>query len=359
MTRCHSRLRVFLCVLLLAATCLAASARNLDGTLGLIMRPISTVPTIVKAGEAFDLAIRADQPVQDMRVLMYLGPQMTPLLSHTREQPPLEPKDGVVTVQVTVPNTVQPALYNLYVRADPPRRGDTAERAVKVISQWPDTYSFAHVTDVHIGRQDPPFRDQVFKRTASEINRLGVDFVLLTGDLTDQGTPEQYRLFLQLLDNFDVPTYTTPGNHDRGENAGFDKPNPIYERYCGPANYTFDFGRHRYVSLDTRWEDEFLVFPTYRAWLEAQLQRSNPALGVAFSHRISDAELPFYEEQLPAHNYKMYVYGHTHDDVIDWVGARRLMLVNTSQELMSTYNVLRISADDVVQIRHFHRPSAE
>ena len=352
-------LRVFCSVALVAIACLAASARNLDATLGLIMRPISTVPTIVKAGDSFEVTIRADQPVEELRAVMYRGPEMIPVLTHTREQPPLEPKDGLVTVRVTAPGTTQPALYNLYVRADPGRRDDTAERAVKVVAEWPDTYSFAHVTDVHIGRQDPPFRDQVFRRTASEINRLGVDFVLITGDLTDQGTPEQYRTFLQLLDHFDAPTFVTPGNHDRGANAEFGAPDSIYERYCGPANYAFDFGRHRYLSLDTRWGDEFLVYPTYRAWLEAQLQRPDPALGVVFSHRISDAEYPFYEEQLPDHNYGMYVYGHTHDDVIDWIGPRRLLLVNTSQELMSTYSVLRIAGDQVATLRHYHRPSSD
>jgi len=359
MRRYLPRLGLALLVLLAPMMSLAASARNLDGTLGLIMRPVSTVPTIVKAGDAFELTIRADQPIQEMRVLMYRGPEVTPVLTHTREQPALEPKDGAVTVRVTAPATMQPALYNLYLRADPGRRSDTAERAVKVVGEWPDTYSFAHVTDVHIGREDPPLRDQVFRRTASEINRLGVDFVLITGDLTDQGTPEQYRTFLQLLDHFDAPTFVTPGNHDRGENAQFGGADNIYERYCGPANYAFDFGRHRYLSLDTRWQDEFLVFPAYHAWLEAQLQRPDPALGCVFSHRIADAEYPYYEEQLPAHNYRAYVYGHTHDDVIDWIGPRRLMLINTSEEMRSTYSVVTAANDQVVSIRHYHRPSSD
>ena len=359
MTRCLARSRLSFCVLILVVACCAVSARNLDGTLGLIARPISTVPTIVKAGDAFEVTIRADQPVEEMRVVLYRGPDQTIIFTQTQQQSPLAPKDGVVAVMATVPATVQPGLYNLLVAARPQRKFDTAERAVKVVAAWPDTYSIAHVTDVHIGRQDPPFRDQVFLRTASEINRLGLDFVLITGDLTDQGTPEQYRLFLQLLDHFEVPTFVTPGNHDRGPDAAFGKPDPIYERYCGPANYAFDFGGHRYLGLDTRWSDEFLVYPAYRAWLEAQLQRPDPALGVAFSHRISDAEYPVYEQQLPAHHYRMYMYGHTHDDAIDWIGPHRLLLVNTSQEVMSTYDVLRIAADQVVQIRHFHRPSAE
>ncbi len=352
-------LRIVCCALVVAVAALGASARNLDGTLGLIMRPISTAPTIVKSGDSFEVTIRADAPVQALRVAMYHGPEMTQLLTHTREQPPLEPADGVLTVRVTVPDTTPAALYSLYVRADPGGRSDTAERAVKVVAEWPTTYSFAHVTDVHIGRLDPPLRQEVFRRTASEISRMGVEFVLITGDLTDQGTPEQFRTFLQLLDHFDAPTFVTPGNHDRGANYQFGAPDSIYERYCGPANYAFDFGRHRYLSFDTRWQDEFLVFPAYRAWLQAQLQRPDPALGVAFSHRISDAEYPFYEEQLPAHNYRMYVYGHTHHDAIDWIGPRRLLLVNTSQELMSTFSVLRIAGDQVASIRHYHRPSSE
>jgi len=359
MTSYLFRLRAAVCVFMLGLTSLGASARNLDGTLGLIVRPISTVPTIVRAGDGFEVTIRADRPVEEMRVLLYQGSDATMLVAHSRQEPPLEPKEGLVTVPVTVAGTVRPGLYNLYVRADPGGRSDTAERAVKVVAEWPDRYSFAHVTDVHIGRQDPPLRDQVFRRTASEINRLGVDFVLITGDLTDQGTPEQYRLFLQLLDHFDVPTFVTPGNHDRGENARFGAPDNIYERYCGPGNYAFDFGRHRYLCLDTRWEDEFLVFPAYRAWLEAQLQRSDPALGVVFSHRISDAEYPYYEEQLPAHNYRLYMYGHTHDDGIEWIGPRRLMLVNTSQELLSTYSVWTIAGDDAVAMRHYHRAASD
>jgi hypothetical protein len=338
---------------------LVACARNLDGTLGLIMRPVSTVPAIVKVGDSFEVVLRADRPVEELRVMLYRGPEATPVVTHTRQQPPLEPKDGLIAVRAATSATMQPGLYNLYLRADPGRRSDTAERAVKVVGEWPETYSFAQVTDVHIGRDDPPLRDQVFRRTASEINRLGVDFVVLTGDLTDQATPEQYRTFLHLLDHFEAPTFVTPGNHDRGEKDQFGAADNIYERYCGPANYAFDFGRHRYLGLDTRWQDEFLVFPTYRAWLETQLQRPDPAFGLVFSHRIAAAEYAYYQEQLPAHNYRVYMYGHTHRDVIQWIGPQRLMLVNTSEELLSSYDVLTVSGDQVVSIRHYHRPASD
>jgi hypothetical protein len=348
-----------LCVALVALACAGSAARNLDGMLGLILRPVSTIPVIVKAGEGFDVTIRADQPVEELRIALYRGRESTEVFAHSREQPPLQPKDGAVTVRAKAPAGAAADLYGLRVRATPGRRGDTAERAVKVVAEWPRTYTFAHVTDVHIGRADPPLRDQVFRRTAAEINRLGVDFVLLTGDLTDGATPEQYRTFLELLDLFEAPTFCTPGNHDRGDNARPEGPDSIYERYCGAANYAFEFGRHRYLSLDTRWSDEYLTSPAHRAWLEEQLRRPDPALGIAFSHRISEDEYSFYQDKLPAHNYRAYIYGHTHDDGIRWVGPRRLMLVNTSQELMSTYAVLTVTGDEVVALDHYHRAASD
>jgi len=359
MNRRLLHLRGPLCVLLVAIACVGASARNLDGTLGLILRPVSTVPTIVKAGEGFEVTIRADRPVEELRVALYRGRDETEVFLHSKPQPPLAPKDGAVTVRAATPVGTRADLYGLRIRANPGRRGDTAERAVKVVAEWPQTYTFAHVTDVHIGRADPPLRDQVFKRTACEINRLGVDFVIITGDITDQGTPEQYRTFLDLLDLFDAPTFVTPGNHDRGANAQPEAPDSIYDRYCGAANYAFDFARHRYLSLDTRWQDEFLTSPAHRAWLEEQLRRPDPALGVVFSHRISDAEYPYYQDKLPAHSYRVYLYGHTHDDGLRWIGPRRLMLVNTSQEFMSTYNVLTVAGDEVVALDHYHRAASD
>jgi len=349
------------CSLLLVVACIGVSARNLDCTLGLIARPISTVPTIVKAGDAFDVTLATDKPIEELSILLYQGPERTVVFTHSSQQPPLQPKQGLLTVQATAPANVKPGLCGLsaYVRGKAGRSGDTSERAVKVVAEWPRSYSFAHVTDVHIGRQDPPFRDEVFKRTASEINRIGVDFVLITGDLTDNGTPEQYRRFLEILDSFDAPTFVAAGNHDRGEGAEFGSPNNIYERYCGPGNYTFDIGSHRYICTDTRWTPEFLGYPAYRAWLEEQLKRPNPSFGVVLSHRISEAEYPYFQEELPAHNYRVFVYGHTHDDVMSWIGPKRLMLLNTSQELLGTYNIVKIENDQVAVIDHHHRAAMD
>jgi hypothetical protein len=62
---------------------------------------------------------------------------------------------------------------------------------------------------------------------------------------------------------------------------------------------------------------------------------------------------------LPAHNYGLFVYGHTHDDGMAWIGPKRLMLLNTSQELLGTYNVVTIAGDQVAAIDHHHRACAD
>ncbi|HPG23038.1 MAG TPA: phosphodiesterase [Amaricoccus sp.] len=41
------------------------------------------------------------------------------------------------------------------------------------------------------------------------------DIVLLTGDLTENGTPEEYANFNRLIEGFDLPMVAIPGNHDR------------------------------------------------------------------------------------------------------------------------------------------------
>ncbi len=345
----RTTLRIGLLTVLLLALCTAGTARNLDGTLGLIRQPISTVPAFVLAGGTLTVTLASSEPVGSVHLTLYRGAEQVPLVLPQAEA--YTPKDGLVTIAATVPKDTAPALYGLSLRA----RGslsDTAERAVRVYGEWPERYSFAHLTDVHIGKAMAPLAPQVLHRTALELNRQGVDFAIITGDLTEYADPAQYRTFITELDTFAMPTFVVPGNHDRGPGKYGDK--SPYEDYCGPANYSFDFGTHRYLGWDTRWEEEFLVFPAYKAWLERELARPNPTFGVAFSHRISEDEFPWFERELPAHNYNTFLYGHTHDDGMTWIGPKRLLLVNTSHEFVGTYNVLTVEGDQLKSIAHRH-----
>ena len=349
----RTTLRIGLLALLLLALCTAAVARNVDGTLGLIRQPISTVPTIVLAGDSFTITIAAAAPVTDVRAALYRGTEQVDL-PRVMDEKGMTPIGGLVSVKVPVPKDTAAGLYGLSVMARAGTRfDDTAERAVRVYREWPRQYRFAHLTDVHIGKPIAPYAAQVFHRTAQQLNRQGVDFAVITGDLTEYADPQQFRTFISELDTFAMPTFCIPGNHDRGGSGGFGSKSP-YEDYCGPANYSFDFGSHRYLGWDTRWEDEFLVYQPYKSWLEKELARPKPSFGMAFSHRISEEEYAWFQERLPASNYQVFFYGHTHDDEMSWIGAKRLLLLNTSHEYAGTYNVLTVEGDQLKRIEHTH-----
>ena len=47
--------------------------------------------------------------------------------------------------------------------------------------------------------------------------RPAPDVILITGDLTDCGLPEEYEILNELLARLPMPVYAVPGNHDRRE----------------------------------------------------------------------------------------------------------------------------------------------
>lgn len=83
----------------------------------------------------------------------------------------------------------------------------------------------AHLSDPHIrppgrlayGRVDTAaFLRQAVSRLAALDTRP--DAVVMTGDLTDCGLPEEYALLRDILAGLPVPFFLVPGNHDRPEN---------------------------------------------------------------------------------------------------------------------------------------------
>ena len=84
---------------------------------------------------------------------------------------------------------------------------------------------FAVVSDLHIGLphtiQDYPTRFHLvevsipaLEQVLSQISQLDLDFLLIPGDLTQHGEPENHAWLSQRLADLPFPTYVIPGNHD-------------------------------------------------------------------------------------------------------------------------------------------------
>ena len=96
------------------------------------------------------------------------------------------------------------------------------------------TFRFAHVTDSHVGGSTGA---EDLLRTVEDINQqANIDFVILSGDVTEFGSGEELLEAKSILSKLNKPCYVTPGNHDsKWSESG----NKDFVRIFGAEEYSF------------------------------------------------------------------------------------------------------------------------
>jgi len=119
------------------------------------------------------------------------------------------------------------------------------------------------------------------------------DVILLTGDLVNDATPEEYELLATTLDHAPCPVLPIPGNHDDATrlHATFtahracpvDLPDP-----SGPFHYIVDSHPIRLVAFDTTdaGNHSGLVTTESAAWLDAALGERPDQPTIVFMHHV-------------------------------------------------------------------------
>lgn len=80
-------------------------------------------------------------------------------------------------------------------------------------------FVIAHISDLHAGSQY--FVPNLMDRTVIELNELGPNVVVVTGDLTNEGFKQEYLLAKSYLDKIQCENMlVVPGNHD-ARNVGY------------------------------------------------------------------------------------------------------------------------------------------
>lgn len=158
------------------------------------------------------------------------------------------------------------------------------------------TMRIAQISDPHItaapprrGGCDPAANLRAVVEMLAGLERRP-DLVVFSGDLTEDGTPEQYREFLDIAAPLPLPMAAVPGNHDR-RNAFVAalRDTPIEIGDGAPfLNLSIDRGSVRVVCLDTIGEEGGAtgrVCPERRGWLSNRLAESAKPTIVFMHHQ--------------------------------------------------------------------------
>ena len=157
-----------------------------------------------------------------------------------------------------------------------------------------DVMLIAQVTDPHIkqeGRLAYKKIDTAMNLAGCVEHLLGLvetpDLILMTGDLTDFGRPEEYALLRRLLAPLDMPLFVIPGNHDqRGNLRSAFKDHGYLQGEGEFLHYVIDDYPLRMIGLDT-------IIPgkpggemceERLAWLDQQLSREPDKPTLLFMH---------------------------------------------------------------------------
>ncbi len=215
-------------LLLPGGNLLAQSPYNAVGdTLSVIQLPLLNVPAIHTPGETLTITCVAPPSTSGWQAQL-VHQHKTVNLEITSSQFLNAPDRW--ELQAVIPPVPVFELYDLRVTATG-GLDDTTANAVKVVPTRKTSYYFVHITDLHLPTRiyypDSGFDSDStsvndFRAVIEDINLINPEFVLLTGDLLNEGELESfagqhwYGWAQRLLEEFEVPCYVTSGNHDLG-----------------------------------------------------------------------------------------------------------------------------------------------
>lgn len=348
-------------------------------TLTIVQRPLLNIPTIVIPRQDLSIVCFAPESTTGWNAQLVYDDHTVDLeISQSNYDSDLDRW----TLTTNIPTVDFYELYDLRVTADGGILDDVTN-AVKIIDTFKDDYYFIHITDLHLlghtfygdagYETDESEMDDLYE-VIKDINLLNPEFVLLTGDLINEGELEDFECLrnftkaVELLEKFEVPVYIVPGNHDLG---GWDATPPPQgtsrrewwrffgwrQREIPPTeteylthDYSFDYGNVHYTGLEAYDNYDSYMYDVYGptsfipsqiTWLQNDLQNAGDKTKVLFYHYDFKHELDF-----SALDVDMALWGHTHSDYNN--GAHPYNISTASVcDGNRTFRVIRVNGNNL------------
>lgn len=211
------------------------------------------------------------------------------------------------------------------------------------------SFKFAHVTDTHVGGATG---EEDLRRTVKDLNTLkDIDFVILSGDITEFGADQELKLAKRILDSLQLPWYVIPGNHDGNwsENGA----NTFRTVFGGE---TFFFKHKGYEFIGTNSGPNMRMSPGQiprenLVWMDsifaANPDRQTPLIYI--NHYPQDSSLNNWFDALKrvkTRNVQLAFCGHGHaNKAYDWEGIPGVMGRSNlrADKSVGGYNIVTIS----------------
>lgn len=223
---------------------------------------------------------------------------------------------------------------------------------------YAQSFRFAQVTDTHVGGATGA---DDLRRTVQDLNQMReIDFVILSGDVTEFGSDEELALAKRILDSLNLPLYVIPGNHDSNwSESGAN----TFRRVFGSEMFFFKHKGYQFIGTTSG--------PNMRM-SPGQIPRENLVWMDSVFNANKDAEMPliainhypldeslnnWYESinRLKTRNVQLALCGHGHQNrLYDWEGIPGVMSRSNlrAKEVIGGYNIITIKNDSAIfQVR--------
>ncbi len=174
---------------------------------------------------------------------------------------------------------------------------------------------FVLFTDTHLAENTTGAED--LRLAVTDVNaQTDIDFVLVSGDITDMNIDHHLEMAKQILDSLSVPYYIIPGNHDTkwSGSAGAN-----FRALWGDDKFSFVAGPYRFIGFHQgpvlRMDDGHIPREVL-TWLERELQKAGPEQPIILvMHYPLNASIDNWIECVDIiknYNIKAMIHGHGH-----------------------------------------------
>ena len=213
------------------------------------------------------------------------------------------------------------------------------------------SFKFAQVTDTHVGGQTGA---EDLRRTVADLNKQrDIDFVILSGDVTEFGSDEELALAKQILDSLRLPLYILPGNHDSNwSESGANSFRKVF------GSEAFFFNHKGYQFLGTTSGPNMRMSPGQiprenLVWIDSVFKANpnNTVPLIAINHYPLDSSLNnWYElvDRIHGRNIQFALCGHGHSNKLyNWDGIPGVMSRSNlrAKEENGGYNIITLKND--------------